>query len=160
VTTAEPFTDPPAGRAVRLRERYAEVTGALRGVLDLVAHDTTVQFSTADQVWVPEPVAGRIVLVGDAAHAAAPNMAQGASMAAEDALVLAEELGRPGAAGDGYRGALARYAARRAPRARHVQETTALRSRLGNLLLSVRLPHPANFAELSRNSFAALLPEP
>ncbi|HJQ75761.1 MAG TPA: FAD-dependent monooxygenase [Acidimicrobiia bacterium] len=36
--------------------------------------------------------AGRVVLVGDAAHASSPNMAQGAAMALEDALVLADEL--------------------------------------------------------------------
>ena len=39
----------------------------------------------------------RTVLVGDAAHAFSPNMAQGAALAFEDALVLAESLipGRP-----------------------------------------------------------------
>ena len=41
----------------------------------------------------PARPAERVVLVGDAAHATAPNMAQGAAMAVEDALVLAEELG-------------------------------------------------------------------
>lgn len=34
----------------------------------------------------------RVVLIGDAAHASPPSMAQGASMAIEDALVLAHEL--------------------------------------------------------------------
>ena len=40
---------------------------------------------------------GRVVLVGDAAHATSPNMAEGAAMALEDALVLAECLHRPDA---------------------------------------------------------------
>ena len=34
----------------------------------------------------------RVVLVGDAAHSSSPNMAQGAAMALEDALVLADLL--------------------------------------------------------------------
>ena len=37
-------------------------------------------------------ICGRVVLLGDAAHATSPNMAEGASMALEDALVLAQML--------------------------------------------------------------------
>ena len=43
---------------------------------------------------------GDIVLIGDAAHATTPNMGQGACQAIEDAIVLADELGKhadPGA---------------------------------------------------------------
>jgi 2-polyprenyl-6-methoxyphenol hydroxylase-like FAD-dependent oxidoreductase len=34
---------------------------------------------------------GRVVLLGDAVHATTPRLGQGAGMAIEDALVLAEE---------------------------------------------------------------------
>ncbi len=37
---------------------------------------------------------GRIVLLGDAVHATTPHLAQGAGMAIEDALVLAQEMAR------------------------------------------------------------------
>jgi 2-polyprenyl-6-methoxyphenol hydroxylase-like FAD-dependent oxidoreductase len=37
---------------------------------------------------------GRIVLLGDAAHATTPNLGQGAGMAMEDAMVVAEELAK------------------------------------------------------------------
>jgi 2-polyprenyl-6-methoxyphenol hydroxylase and related FAD-dependent oxidoreductases len=37
---------------------------------------------------------GRLVLIGDAAHATTPNLSQGACQAIEDAYVLAEELSR------------------------------------------------------------------
>lgn len=37
---------------------------------------------------------GRIVLIGDAAHATTPNMGQGACMAIEDAVVLAQEMSK------------------------------------------------------------------
>ncbi|MEU5265488.1 NAD(P)/FAD-dependent oxidoreductase [Amycolatopsis sp. NPDC021455] len=49
--------------------------------------------------------AGRMVLVGDAAHAAAPNAGHGASMAMEDAVVLAKclrDAPEPGAAFRAY----------------------------------------------------------
>ena len=41
---------------------------------------------------------GRAVVVGDAAHAPAPSSGQGASLALEDAVVLARELSAPGTA--------------------------------------------------------------
>jgi 2-polyprenyl-6-methoxyphenol hydroxylase-like FAD-dependent oxidoreductase len=43
------------------------------------------------------------VLIGDAAHATSPNMAQGAAMALEDALVLADCLQRTRSAHEGPR---------------------------------------------------------
>jgi salicylate hydroxylase len=62
---------------------------------------------------------GRIALVGDAAHPMLPYLAQGAGMAIEDALALAEALGEGGA--DGLPVALARYAQARWRRNAHVQ---------------------------------------
>ncbi|MGO4174325.1 FAD-dependent monooxygenase [Bosea sp. TAF32] len=67
---------------------------------------------------------GRIALMGDAAHPVLPFLAQGASLAIEDAAVLArllaETLGRDGAAGVPV--AFAAYAKARARRAARVQE--------------------------------------
>jgi 2-polyprenyl-6-methoxyphenol hydroxylase-like FAD-dependent oxidoreductase len=60
---------------------------------------------------------GRVVLIGDAAHACPPNMAEGGCMAIEDALVLAEEL----RSADTVKSALDRYVAKRRPRADRVQ---------------------------------------
>lgn len=59
---------------------------------------------------------GRIVLLGDAAHATTPNMGQGACMAMESALVLARCL----ADGSSHAQALASYQNLRQPRARWV----------------------------------------
>ncbi|MFI6507068.1 FAD-dependent monooxygenase [Streptosporangium sp. NPDC050855] len=48
---------------------------------------------------------GRVVLLGDAAHAMTPNMGQGACQAIEDAVVLAHAMGSPGhAVPDGSHG--------------------------------------------------------
>ncbi len=64
---------------------------------------------------------GRIVLVGDAAHATAPTIGSAGGMAVEDSVVLAQEL----AAADDLDQALSSYAARRQGRARLVVQTSA-----------------------------------
>ncbi|MBD3848690.1 FAD-dependent monooxygenase [Bosea sp. SSUT16] len=69
---------------------------------------------------------GRIALLGDAAHPVLPFLAQGASLAIEDAGVLArllaQHLAREGAAG--VQAAMAAYAAARAQRVARVQEAS------------------------------------
>jgi salicylate hydroxylase len=68
--------------------------------------------------------AGRVVLIGDAAHAMVPHQGQGANQTIEDAVLLADalaEAGRPS-----LPGALARYEALRQPRTRRVQRWSRL----------------------------------
>lgn len=62
-------------------------------------------------------VDGRVALIGDAAHAMLPFLAQGAAMAIEDAAVLAATLS---AMPDAIEDALVRYQALRAPRVTRV----------------------------------------
>ena len=68
---------------------------------------------------------GRVVLLGDAAHAMLPHHGQGANQTIEDAAVLAAELGAELSAGLGRPGdvaaALHRYTVRRRVRTRQVQ---------------------------------------
>jgi 2-polyprenyl-6-methoxyphenol hydroxylase-like FAD-dependent oxidoreductase len=154
-TSRAPFDDPVDGRGERVRSRFADLSGPPREVLDQVVDDRAVQFSAAEQSWVDDPVRGRVVLVGDAWHAATPSMAQGGSLAAEDALVLAQELSRAP-----IHEALATYAARRLPRNRHVQEATAMRNRLAALPLAQRVGAVERWEEISIGSFAPLVPEP
>ncbi|MFG1998347.1 FAD-dependent oxidoreductase [Spirillospora sp. NPDC048911] len=73
-------------------------------------------------------VDGRLVLLGDAAHAMAPHLAQGANSALLDAFALTEELSRSGAT---IENALAAYEARRrrtAGRLRRLAEAYRLAS--------------------------------
>jgi 2-polyprenyl-6-methoxyphenol hydroxylase-like FAD-dependent oxidoreductase len=157
-SSPEPFRDPVKGRAARVRERFDDLQGTPREVLDQVTDDERVQFSPAEQAWVEDPAAGRVVLVGDAWHAATPSMAQGASLAAEDALVLAAELDEDGLGG--IDAALASYSKRRRPRTAHVQQTTAVRNQLAALPLESRTQAIAHWEQISIGSFAALVPEP
>lgn len=64
---------------------------------------------------------GRIILIGDAAHATTPHLASGAGIAVEDGLVLAEELDRCG--GDVAAG-LRAFTERRYERCRYVVESS------------------------------------
>jgi 2-polyprenyl-6-methoxyphenol hydroxylase-like FAD-dependent oxidoreductase len=73
---------------------------------------------------------GRVVLVGDALHACSPNMAQGVSLAAEDAAVLAEIVA--GRDSNGLACLPDRFWCRRLPRIRHVQDLTRKRDRMVN----------------------------
>jgi FAD-dependent urate hydroxylase len=82
----------------------------------------------------PAVSADRVVLIGDAAHASAPNMAQGAAMAVEDALVLAEELTAHGTVG----GALAAFTTRRRPRTDWVRARAHRRDRTRGLPAPIR----------------------
>jgi 2-polyprenyl-6-methoxyphenol hydroxylase-like FAD-dependent oxidoreductase len=51
---------------------------------------------------------GRAILIGDAAHASTPQLASGAGMAAEDGIVLAQELQRCAAVEEAFRGFMMR----------------------------------------------------
>lgn len=77
-------------------------------------------YMTYDFPSIPTWHRGRMVLVGDAAHAASPSSGQGASMAIEDAVTLGGGL--LGAGAEGITPALARYESERRGRAEAVVE--------------------------------------
>jgi 2-polyprenyl-6-methoxyphenol hydroxylase-like FAD-dependent oxidoreductase len=65
---------------------------------------------------------GRILICGDAAHACTPHITQGAAMALEDGMVLADELRAD--AGRSLAATLTAFSERRYPRARFVQDVS------------------------------------
>src|ERR1700681_1955947 len=97
------------------------VFGTHRGVqeyLSSLERDDQVICSAMEWMEIEQWHIGRVVLVGDAAHASSPMLGQGGCMAMEDACVLAEEL-HSGATLDA---ALASFAKRRKPRVEWVQQ--------------------------------------
>jgi 2-polyprenyl-6-methoxyphenol hydroxylase-like FAD-dependent oxidoreductase len=86
----------------------------------LAAIDHTDQISTGwvtyDMPSVPIWHQGRVVLVGDAAHAVSPSAGQGASLAIEDAVVLGTCLRDASDAGAAFRA----YEAARRPRVERI----------------------------------------
>ncbi|MFJ7065840.1 FAD-dependent monooxygenase [Streptomyces sp. NPDC101115] len=131
-----------------LRRRFAgwhepvpELLAATRA--DAVLHHDIAELATP----LPSFVSGRVVLLGDAAHAMTPNLGQGACQALEDAVVLAAELdGAPD-----VDASLARYDAERRPRATAVATAARRAGRMGQ-----QLGHP--LAVPLRNALLRLAP--
>ncbi|MEV7923941.1 MULTISPECIES: FAD-dependent monooxygenase [unclassified Kitasatospora] len=115
---AEDFRPDPGHAHEQLAERLAGFGGPISEALAQVTDPSAVVYSRISQVSVEEPWhVGRIALAGDAAHASTPHLAQGAAMAVEDALVLAQSLD----AAEAVPAALAAWEERRRPRAMWVQ---------------------------------------
>jgi 2-polyprenyl-6-methoxyphenol hydroxylase-like FAD-dependent oxidoreductase len=73
-------------------EGYAHIP-LLAGLSQQISDSSKVVLRPFETILVPAPWnQGRVVLMGDAAHAMTAHIAQGAAMAIEDAVVLTEEL--------------------------------------------------------------------
>ena len=100
---------------------------------------------------------GRVLLIGDAAHATGPVWAQGAAMALEDALVLADLLGRH----RDWTGVVEAYEQARRARVDHVRAATDSMSRLARLPAWLRdLTAPALGPRAYRKAYQPLLEDP
>ncbi len=130
----ERFEDPPADRLARLRERFTTFGGPVPAYLGSLTGDDPLHGGAVEWVQADRWHHGRVVLVGDAAHAAPPHMGEGGAMALEDALVLADELGRAATVDE----ALDRYEARRRPRVEWVQAQSLAAARAWALPPAVR----------------------
>ena len=122
---------PPSQPRLRdLLAEYAEPVPTLLDALDESGNGTgTGQAGPIEEVVLDCWTHGPVLLIGDAAHATSPNMAQGAAMALEDALVLAESLN----AADSIPEALAAHERRRRPRTDWVLRQTHRRDRTRTL---------------------------
>jgi 2-polyprenyl-6-methoxyphenol hydroxylase-like FAD-dependent oxidoreductase len=100
---------------------------ALRAISEQIGAASQIVFRPLEGLLMPRPWSkGRVVLIGDTVHATTPHLASGACIGIEDALVLAEELGRVA----DVSGALAAFEARRWERCRMVVENSG---RLGEI---------------------------
>jgi FAD-dependent urate hydroxylase len=120
--------DPLEGRLGRMRRRFAGFGGPVPQYLTALTCDEQIHCSPLEWVDLDRWHSGRVVLIGDAAHAGPPQLAQGGSMAMEDACVLALVLREAGS----VENALETYVSRRRPRADWVQRESraAAESRL------------------------------
>lgn len=106
----------PGGRKAEIRRRFAGWHEPIAAVVEAADESAILR----NDVYYLEPLPrwsdGRVVLVGDAAHATTPGIGQGAAQAIEDAVVLADRLVRR----DDLTTALADYETIRRPRAEAV----------------------------------------
>jgi 2-polyprenyl-6-methoxyphenol hydroxylase-like FAD-dependent oxidoreductase len=148
--------DEPSGRKAEILRRFsgwhdpiAAVAGATPDA-DILRHD--IYYLRPLERWSR----GRVVLLGDAAHATTPGIGQGAAQAIEDAVVLVDSLARHTT----LAAALADYEAIRRPRTKMVlklsrridrvaQFPSPLACRLRNAAVR-RVPERANRASFKR----------
>jgi 2-polyprenyl-6-methoxyphenol hydroxylase-like FAD-dependent oxidoreductase len=143
---AEQVKMPEERLAEIFRERLAEFGGPVAEVRDRhITDPAKVVVRPVESLLVPKPWhRGRVVLVGDAAHATSPHVGQGGAMAIEDAIVLAEEVTQ----GD-LETALEQFAERRYPRCREIWEISR---KIGTWEIEHTPPPEADFVGLTMKS--------
>jgi 2-polyprenyl-6-methoxyphenol hydroxylase-like FAD-dependent oxidoreductase len=85
LTTNETRLDPDRDRLPTLFSDFGEPVPRILSRLEV---GDAIHAAAIEELDMDRLVDRRVILVGDAAHATFPNMAQGASMALEDALML------------------------------------------------------------------------
>jgi 2-polyprenyl-6-methoxyphenol hydroxylase-like FAD-dependent oxidoreductase len=132
-----------------LRKALAEFTGPIAAIRESLGDGSNIVYRPLFALMLPKPWhRGRVVLIGDAAHATTPHLASGAGLAVEDALVLAQEIERAGSCEE----AIHRFTERRFERCRLVVENSV---RLGDI--EQNAGSPAEHEKLMRESTGALL---
>jgi len=147
VTTPEPDNPryPREGLAARLQGKLANAAPGIRELVPLITEDEEVVYKPLETVFLQgDWHKGRVVLGGDAVHATTPHLGQGAGMAIEDSVVLAEELARADTPEEAFRA----YRARRFERCRYIVESSVAicEGQLG-------LRPPVSQAEATREMF-------
>lgn len=116
-----PWMDPNHLDAL-LRQRLEPFTAPqIVSIHNQINDPSQVIYGPIEEVILPSPwYRGRVLLIGDAAHASGPHVSQGATMAIEDAVVLAELIG------EGHQAdvVLERFMARRYDRCKFVQDVS------------------------------------
>lgn len=123
LTTPEP--DNPryaeSGLAATMRAKTEQCAPLIKALASGITDDSQVVYRPLESLLVEGAWnRGRVVLLGDAAHTSTPHLGQGAGLAIEDALVLAEELSRQ----SDLASALGAYHDRRLPRCRYIVESS------------------------------------
>ncbi len=123
LTTPEPgnprYPREQLGKA--MRAKLADTPQATRQLGEQITDTSAVVYKPLEVLFLHDTWhKGRVVLLGDAAHATTPHLGQGAGMAIEDSLVLAEEIARAPTPEDAFTA----YRARRFERCRYIVEAS------------------------------------
>jgi 2-polyprenyl-6-methoxyphenol hydroxylase-like FAD-dependent oxidoreductase len=140
-TVAAVPEDADLGGKEQALELYRGWADPLEAALDSVPADQFFLRSIRDFEPSTTWGAGRVTLLGDAAHATTPAQGRGVSEAVEDAVVLANRLGRVGDLSDGSRtsAALRSYEQKRQPATRDVTENSLRVMRMSLLSNPVKI---------------------
>lgn len=147
LTTPEPGNPhyPRTGLAQAMRDKLRNAAPAIAAYAEQITDDDAVVYKPLEWIFLTGPWhSGRVVLLGDAVHTTTPHLGQGAGMAIEDGIVLADELSRA----DSPEEAFAAYRARRFERCRYIVEQSKA---IGDSQLGL-LP-PVDQAKATREMF-------
>lgn len=123
VTTPEPGNPryPREGLAAAMRGKISDAVPAIAALARQITDDDGVVYKPLEWVFLDGPWhKGRVVLLGDAVHATTPHLGQGAGMAIEDSIVLAEELARAETPEEAFKA----FAVRRFDRCKYIVEAS------------------------------------
>jgi 2-polyprenyl-6-methoxyphenol hydroxylase-like FAD-dependent oxidoreductase len=150
LTTPEPG-NPHYARsrlAESMRDKLRDAPPSIAAYASRIADDAAVVYKPLEWILVSgDWHRGRVVLLGDAVHATTPHLGQGAGMAIEDAIVLADELARATEPEEAF----AAYRARRFERCRYIVEQSKA---IGDSQLGL-LP-PVDQAKATREMFEVI----
>ena len=139
--------DPVEGRVERFRRRFSEFGGHAPAAIEgVTSPEQLIHNDLADMPKHPWSL-GRVLLIGDAAHATTPNMGQGAAMALEDAAILSEML----SSGAPWEEIVPAFIARREPRVRFVVDQSRRFGRIAQM--------ENRFLSLLRNGLLRMVPQ-
>jgi 2-polyprenyl-6-methoxyphenol hydroxylase-like FAD-dependent oxidoreductase len=114
------------------RERFADWAPWVRAMVDATPADRLMRHDVYHLPGgLPAYTSGRVVFVGDAAHAMLPTAGQGAATALEDGVCVGRMIAAPVAAGGDMAAALAEFDGARRPRCRQIARTAILSARFG-----------------------------
>ncbi len=123
VTTPEPGNPrfEKTGLAAQMRARLAQASPAIAALRDTIVDDEGVVYRPLEWLFLDGPWhRGRVVLIGDAAHSTTPHLGQGAGMAFEDSIVIAEEIDRHDSPEDAFEA----FRRRRFDRCKYIVESS------------------------------------
>lgn len=148
VTTPEPGNPryAPDVLARSMRSKLQVVAPDIAQLREQITDDAGVVYRPLEWLFLDGPWhRGRVLLIGDAAHTTTPHLGQGAGMAIEDSIVLAEELARHASVAEAF----AAYRARRFDRCAYI-----VRSSLAICMGQLGKGPPVDNAQATAEMFA------
>ncbi|WP_160135643.1 FAD-dependent monooxygenase [Halococcus salsus] len=119
----------PEATSAELAKQYRDFTDPVPDLIAATDDETIIQTPLTDVPPLNHWTNGRATLLGDAAHAMTPNLAQGSAQAMEDSVVLAESIATHGAT---HR-AFSAYETRRKDRAEAILRQSRIQGRLAQV---------------------------
>lgn len=116
--------DPVEERVSRIEEHFKDFGGIVPDILAELNDPSQIYHDDYNDLRMDKWYKGRVVLVGDSAHAVLPTAGGGVSMAIESAAVLADELSRTDS--EYIVHALESYELRRRPRVNKIQDQSRM----------------------------------